>query len=189
MAGCIGQESNLLLGFHAFRWNISEGSMNHVASWSYRQLPNPNKSIDSRESGERRNQSPSLGCPPSQAIVTTRNFTFWQQKLNLRLPLVLERETSQSQVSYSFLAASSPNSAATYPTRHWVLDWLFICAAAGAIGGQRCLSIMQLQKQQPPPTINHPFKQVSKGTPSHPKFLLWSSLEEKKGWQQKSGEI
>ena len=145
MLGCAGQESDLLLGFHAFKW---EGSMKHVASWSYIQLPNPNKSIDSRESGERRNQSPSLGCPPSQAIVTTRNFTFLHKDLNLHLPLLLGRETSQSQEVHHPIPLP-PTLRATE-----VLDWLFICAAAGAIGGQRCLIFMQLQKQQPPPTIN-----------------------------------
>ena len=111
-------------------WRLNESRCIMII---YILLSGPSKSIDSRESGERRNQSPSLGCPPSQTIVTTRNFTFWQQKLNLHLPLVLERETSQSQVLHHPIPLP-PTLRATE-----VLDWLFICAAAGAIGGQRCL--------------------------------------------------
>ncbi len=99
------------------------------------------------ESGEWIN--PKFGLSPfASVIVTTRKSTCLHKNLSLHLQLITGKGNSPIPSIILLFGGSPPKSAATYPTHHRVLDWLFICAATGAIGGQWCLYTTQQQKQQ-----------------------------------------
>lgn len=179
MAGCIGQKWNLLLGFHAFKWAIPEGSMNHVASWSYIQLPNPNKSIDSRESGERRNQSPGLGCPPSQQYSqpgTTKaqpSFATSTGKGNTPIPSIIL--LSRSFITQFRCHLPYALRATEFWTGSSFVLLLELSGDKGASPSRSCRNNKHLRPCEMPQV-----KQISKGTPSNIPFFYFLVFSGKK---------